>query len=240
MRKKKIDIILERILRANTPYGISKDSFDKLIVQNAKDKRVFEHALTILSRPLRALLRLNIIYDEMLLLFRIAHLFPWKGVMTKFQHMHFVWLLFVNLCYSFEEKFKLYANEHNAALKSFGLTGGVDIKTGIKKIDSNLREHIRNRGEQMHEWRKTHDALDDFAIIELAATLEKGTKEINSEQAYRMAKIIVAGEIRSAIAFLELFLMEVVTNHEKELLPISKKIVDTLKALKAHNSVAPD
>src|SRR5260370_35406487 len=168
-KQREIDAALGKIVKVSIPYGVNKQSFDGLKFTNEQDKKTFELALTTLAQPLRGLFRLHTVYDEMVVLFRMAQAYPWnKRAISRSQHLHLVWLLFVNLCYSFEEKFKLAANAHNRALKAFGVAGGIDVKNGIKRIGENLKEHIRKRGEQIHQWRRTHDARDNCSVTERA------------------------------------------------------------------------
>src|SRR5439155_13157442 len=134
LRQKEIDVEFGKILEGITPYAVGLESLDDLAFESQEDKETFVAALNLLSQALRALFRLHTVCEEMIVVWRMAKVYPWNPrSVSRSQHLHFMWVLFVNLCYAFEEKFKLAANEHNNVLKIFKHKGGIDVAAGMKK-----------------------------------------------------------------------------------------------------------
>lgn len=150
-----------------------------------------------------------------------------------------MWLLFVNHCYLIEERFKLAAKAHNDALKAFGVAGGVNIKAGVKQIGVGLKKHIQSRGEQTHQWRRTHDIVADFGVIELANSLAKipGLPRMKVVRAW--PKMLLSIEMGEAIGFVESFLIRLMEVHAKELLPLSSRLNRVLKQVRKSQSKDP-
>lgn len=222
-----IEEALRPIIRANSSLTVARQE-----MQSLNDAAVVVvDAHSYISNAIVGILRLNGIYDEMVLFYRMAQMFPWnERMVTRSQHLHFVWLLFVNHCYAFEGKFKLAANEHNKAVRAYKASNGIDVKSGMKRIKQGIGEHIRNRGEHTHQWRKTHDIVDDFGLIELASSLAEMPGLPSMKVVRNWPKMVLAVEMQQAIAFMEEILLEVIVAHKASLLPVSKQLAKQLKA----------
>lgn len=121
-----------------------------------------------LSNCLKALSELNAAYDDLIVCYRVAASYPWENdEVTRHQHLNLAWSHFVNLCYLFEEKFKLVGKHFNVATAIFSIkNGSIDIRGGVREIQRLLGEHIRRRGQHVHQWNATHQAVKDFRLFE--------------------------------------------------------------------------
>ena len=74
----------------------------------------------------------------------MAQRYPWDPRLIKrSEHLHFVWMVFVNLCYLVEERFKLAAEAHNAAVVAFKSGARLKTREGVERIVKGLRQHIQ-------------------------------------------------------------------------------------------------
>ncbi len=172
-RQRKIDESIAEIVRDNNiRFLVDRRPFEKLCFAVAADRDTFETALVLLSTALRALVQLREVYDQMIVAYRMAQRYPWdQRLIKRSEHLHFVWMVFVNLCYLLEEKFKLAAKSHNAVVAAFKRGNSINIQKGVGRISKGLRKHIRSRGEFTHQWRQSHEIISQYHTIELAHSL---------------------------------------------------------------------
>jgi hypothetical protein len=189
-RQRKIDESLAEILRSkNNRFLVDRRPFGKLHFAIAADRETFETALILLSRVFLGVLQLHTVYDQMIVAYRMAQRYPWDSRLIKrSEHLHFVWMVFVNLCYLVEEKFKLGAESHNAAVAAFRKGSKVNIQAGVKSISKGLREHIQSRGEFIHQWRRSHEMISQYEMVELAHSFGGMLKGFKVKTAYVAAE----------------------------------------------------
>ena len=146
-RQRQVEESIAKILRdIKVVFLVDESRFEKLHFPLADDKKAFHAALVLLSKALRGMFQLNAVYDQMIVAYRMAQRYPWdQRLIKRSEHLHFVWMVFTNLCYSFEEKFKLAAETHNSAAMAFKTAGQIKVKEGVNRISKGLREHIQAR-----------------------------------------------------------------------------------------------
>ncbi len=232
-RQRKIEASIGEIFRGNNlRFLVDRRPFEKLQFAVAADRDTFETALGLLSTALRGLLALNAVYDQMIVVYRMAERYPWdQRLIKRSEHLHFVWMVFVTLCYLLEEKFKVAAEAHNAAVAAFKKGGKINIQAGVKRISKGLREHIQSRGEFTHQWRRSHEIISQYQTIELAHSVGGMPKDFKVKTAYGWSRILILIEIRRAIGIVEDILFEAIEVHKKTLLPISTSVTDALKRM---------
>jgi hypothetical protein len=148
-------------------------------------------------------------------------------------------MIFVNLCYLLEERFKLAAKAHNEAVIAFKSGDKVKTNEGVERIAKELREHIQARGELTHQWRTSHDRIRDYQTIEFAHSTGGMPKGFKLKSAYGMSRLLVVMEMKRALPIVEDILLEFVESHKNSILPISVKVADALARIKDAQSGAP-
>ncbi len=231
-RQKEVAKSLGAILRSDLSFIVDRRNFDKIYFaeEDAEYKDTFETALTLASTALLGMLQLHGVYDQLIIVFRMASYFPWdERQIKRSEHLHFVWMVFADLCYLFEEKFKLMAQAHNDAVRAFKTRDEIDVKVGVKRISKRLREHIKARGEHVHQWRRSHDVVGTLSTIELAHSFGGIPKDFDVREAYGWSQTLIRSEIRKAISFVEEVLLDVIERHKSGVLPTSVRITGALK-----------
>ena len=145
-------------------------TFDRLDLSSIKKKRDREMLLAtqpLLFNCLKSVNELRGVYEDLIVCYYIARRFPWTNKKIKrSQHLHFVWSQFVHLCYLFEEKYKLAAGQCNTVLKAFRENPHkFDVKADLKRIDAHLGNHIRARGQHLHEWNIGYQKINDSSFL---------------------------------------------------------------------------
>jgi hypothetical protein len=140
-------------------------------------------------------------------------------------------MVFVTLCYLLEEKFKLSAECHNAAVAAFKSGETINIKEGVKRISKALREHIQSRGEFTHQWRRSHEIINQYSTMELAHSLGGMPKDFKVKRAYGWSRLLILIEMKRAIAAVEDILLEAIESYKRNLLPTSTRITAALKRM---------
>jgi hypothetical protein len=156
---------------------------------------------------MHAFLQLHTVYMQMRLTLEIGKRYPWKKgkPISRSEHLGFVWLQQVNLCYMFKERYKRAANRHNAAMKSYGREGREDVAAGLKKIEAALGAFIKSRGQHVHEWDSEHQYLMMFSVAEFLEKHGKPVEGFSAAGQYGIAKIFLTSDIRRNIDFMEGF-----------------------------------
>jgi hypothetical protein len=140
-------------------------------------------------------------------------------------------MVFVNLCYLLEERFKLAAESHNNTVSAFKSGDKVNTNEGIKRISNGLRKHIQARGELTHQWRSSHERIQDYQTIELAHSTGGMPKGFKLKLAYGLSRLMIVTEMRRALPIVEDILLELIDGHKNGLLPISKSVTGALERL---------
>lgn len=234
-RQREIDEAMGEIIRGQTVrFLVDKRYFEKLQFDAPDDKDTFENILILLSAALRGLIQLNSVYEQMIVSYRMAQRYPWDHRLIKrSEHLHFVWMVFVNLCYLLEERFKLAAKAHNAAVVAFKSGDSLKVREGVERIAKGLRDHIQARGEFTHQWRSSHDVISNYQMVELAYSTGGMPKGFKLKQSYGLSRMLIVMEMQRALPIVEEILLELIEGHKKSLLPISARVTEVLKRLEA-------
>jgi hypothetical protein len=203
------DEIMDRIVpllnvaRLNLIY-IEPPEFSFVSDQTLRNQ--LRKATWLLGRTLTAFLQLHSVYEETIITFRMSRRFPWrKGEIKKSQHLSLVWFQFINQCYLFKEKTKLFANCYNEAVKFLGhKEESIDVTAKLKLINKEIGNQIRVRGESFHEWYVAHTNVQRFAAIEIINSSKRIEGPLgNVEGHYSDAKFFLSSDIKQAIVFME-------------------------------------
>jgi hypothetical protein len=222
----------EIIRNQTVRFLVDKRYFEKLRFNAPDERDAFENSLILLSTALRGLFQLNDVYEQMIVSYRMAQRYPWdQRLIKRSEHLHFVWMVFVNLCYLLEERFKLAAESHNAAVVAFKRGDKLKIKKGVKRIAKGLREHIQARGEFTHQWRRSHDVIRDYQMVELAHSTGGMPKGFKIKGTYGLSRMLIVMEMQRALPIVEDILLELIERHKKSLLPLSARVTEVLKRL---------
>lgn len=131
-----------------------------------------------------------------------ASKYPWvEEEITRHEHLSLVWSQFVNLCYLFEEKFKLVGYNYNAALRALSVEGDlIAVGDGVREIKGALGQHIKRRGRHVHQWYDAHPAVKDFRLFETIKISEEWPGDWPEFHSfYEVARDRVCSEIAAAL-----------------------------------------
>lgn len=169
---------------------------------------------------MRASLQMKSVYDDTVVCHKMIGSFPWKKHrITRAQHLNFIWSQFTNLCYMFEERFKLFMGLQHRTMASFKKRKVMSISDGIKDIRKALGAHIRQRGQNTHEWTTTNPHAQHFETIEFINSVEAQADGSlgNVDGQYRITRLLMRWEIETAIKFMEEMLLKVYETQIPEL-----------------------
>lgn len=179
---------------------------------DVKNKRLEEglHEIrNVIGGAMRASFHIHRIYDDTIVCHKMVQSYPWKrNRITKSQHLNFVWSQFTILCYLFEERYKLLVNMQHQMQAVFRKSKTISASDGIKKIRKTLGAHIRQRGQNTHQWSTSNPHAEHFATIELINSQEPQEGPLgNVKGQYRITRMLMRWEIETAIKFMEDFLL---------------------------------
>lgn len=177
----------------------------------------------------KALFELHSVYEDMLITYKMAQRYPWRMTqIRKAEHLRLVWFQFVNLCYLFEEKTKLFHNQYACCLRIFSDgTERISLRMRNKQIKACLGGYIKARGQTFHEWYANHQAVHNFNLIEFISILSpEATLDVDGH--YREAKFMLSIDIRQAITFMEQFLIDLADAESDKIIELIKKYDDFL------------
>lgn len=200
-KNNELEEALKPIIDVAPKYLIRVDEPDlNFVPENLREGALAAHFQ--LTNCLKALFELQTVHDDLIVCSVVAAAYPWrKKEITRHEHLSLAWSQFVNLCYLFEEKFKLMGKHYNAALRLFAVKGGaIAVGDGVREISSVLGPHIQRRGRHVHQWYDAHPAVKDFRLFEtlqVANNWPDGWPEF--ESFYEIARDELCREIAVAI-----------------------------------------
>jgi hypothetical protein len=161
--------------------------------------------------------------------------YPWKrNRVTRSQHLHFVWGHFTNLCYLFEERYKLFVQMQHQMQSTFRKQRTIAIRDGIKEIRTALGAHIRQRGQNTHEWSTSNPHAESFRTIEFINLYHPQTGPLgNVTGHYRITRMLMRWEIETALHFMEDFLLLVFRKQIPEIAECATLFNEIVKAATA-------
>jgi hypothetical protein len=189
-------------------------------IENKKLREALYEVQNLVGGAIRATLQIHSIYESTIVCHKMVQSYPWKrNRITKSQHLYFVWSQFTNLCYLFEERLKLLIDLQNRTLGMFQKQKSLKISDWIKKIRKSLGAHIRERGQNTHEWSKSNPHAEYFATIEFINSIEPQSEGLlgNLIGQYRVTRMLMRWEIEAAIKFMEVFLLDLFAKQVPEL-----------------------
>lgn len=194
------------------------------------------HELVV--EAVRATFALRSVYEDLLLCKIMSKSFPWKSKkISKAQHLGFVWEQFVNLCYLFEERYKVAGEAINRCHMAFGAEKKLfeKIGEGTKKIKKHLGEQIAARGRHVHESSSHDQLIKEFSIIELADRLSKKKGELgNIDAHYRNVRRVLGSDVQNAAYVVEGFISEFMNRHGEKLTEHVNRFNGIIEQLQAY------
>lgn len=168
------------------------------------------YCLTLRNRlglAVRSIVSLHAIIESLLVAREMSRRFPWHSTrIKKSQHLRATRFLFLNTCYLYETRVKLFANTLNAA--SIALLGRKVTEPAklIRTAKNGLHSHIRERGELFHNWERPYEPIDFYSMVELIEEIGwKPSEPIDlpseARLLYSAAKKQLYDEICDAIEF---------------------------------------
>jgi len=186
---------------------------------------------------MRAALQIHSVYGDTVVCHKMIGSFPWKQHrISRAQHLRFVWAQFTNLCYQFEERYKLFLNLQHRTMATFKKKKTASISDGIKRIRKVLGPHIRQRGQNTHEWSTSNPHVEHFETIEFINSIEPQADGPlgNVAGQFRITRLLMRWEIETAIKFMEEMLLDTF----EEQIPLLSETATTFNELiemsKAH------
>lgn len=231
-------IPLLEIARPNLIY-LEPPEFSFVPNQTLRDQ--LRRANWLLGRALTAFLQLYSVYEQTIITFRMSRRCPWrKGEIKKSQHLGLVWFQFINQCYLFKEKTKLFANCYNEAVTFLGHKGEtIDVAAQLKLINKEIGDQIRARGESFHEWYVAHTHVRHFAAIEIINASKRIDGPLgNVEGHYSDAKFFLSSDVKQAILFMENCLIAIIDNNFKFFIRLIEAYNTTIQGLSGETAGA--
>lgn len=174
---KQEDRLASRIVKIMDPartYLLRAEMPDYSNLKDEDARSVMSFAHSSLVNAVKAVFEVHAVYGEMRLVKKMASQYPWRSrALSKSEHLHLAWMLYVNLCYLFEEKYKRLGETVNPALMLFRRKASVDIGTGVKAIKKSVGAAIAARGRHWHQWNVGHKKIADYRLFEF---IEMGDK----------------------------------------------------------------
>lgn len=145
---------------------------EKLSTLDAQEKAILMQLTWRVGNVTSRLLQLQTVIDHVFLCRQMANRYPWHGTkISKSDHFYFVWSIFTNHCYIFRERAKKYLNDYNRTCDFFQQKS-ISVAKFLKRIDKELSDYIRFRGEYIHENEKDHISYRHLKFVELLNNIE--------------------------------------------------------------------
>lgn len=174
-------------------------------IRNEKARHAVEQVYSMSIQAGKATYELHSVYTDALLCLKMARRFPWRrGTFKKSEHLNFVWMLFVNLCYLFKLKLKRAYNVTRPLAR--WSKGGVrfDVANELKILDREIGRHVRARGEHWHQWNVGHKWVKDYRMFEFldeAGKMPEGFPPI--ESLFKVTQHELVADVESAVAAMD-------------------------------------
>lgn len=160
---------------------------------------------------------------------RMARTYPWRtNAISRSDHMYFVWFSFTNHCYLFRERAKLFFNDYNRVRRVFQ-HDAKPVALPLKSIDAALGEHIRHRGQHVHEYKNHHVTYDILNTIEWARMAGLSDKfDLDPDDEFRASKWHMGHVIEQASDFMINFVGEDLDDQTNQFEVYAKSLDDYL------------
>lgn len=198
----------------------------------------------LVGATMRAALQIDGIYKDVIVCHKMIGTFPWKkNRISRAQHLRFVWAQFTNLCYLFEERYKLLLSLQHRTMAAFKKKKIGTISDGVKLIRKALGPHIRQRGQNTHEWSISNPHAENFQTIEFINSFEQQPDDGplgNVSGQFRIARLLMRWEIEAAIKFMEEMLLETFDRQIPELAECASVFNELVEKSRTHQVAIKD
>lgn len=183
-------------------YQLGAVPLDVSFIKDSIERSRVRSALRVLELGIASMFSLKGVYDDMIRCRKVVDIYPKKRrPIPHSDYLHLVWVLFITLCYLLEERAKLFGNRFNAIVDVYNVGKKIDVGTLVRKIQYELKDQIRARGELMHEALPGHKRIVEYAMLELLHRVGPWPKEFPKyERIHGMTKVLLDLEMRSATA----------------------------------------
>lgn len=176
-RRRSVDDAFKTVIDANTHF-IGALAVDISFIQDDEQRRITRGLVKTLEEAVAAMFSLRGVYDNMVRCRRIIGRYSWdRRVITRSEYLHLIWLLFINLCYLFEERAKVFGQNFNKVVKAYEIGKPLDTGAFIKRIKRSLNKQIRARGELTHGGLPGHQRIIEYAMFELLHRMRRWPKD---------------------------------------------------------------
>lgn len=128
---------------------------------------------------------------------KMTRKYPWHGTsIRKGEHFDFVWKSFANNCYIFEERIKqlgLHLDRIGLHFKASKMPTG----KWVKQVNAQLGEHIKFRGQHVHNWSRNHHSYEYFSSIDFLSDFDEKYAALRKIE-YQFAKTNMLEEMKLA------------------------------------------
>jgi hypothetical protein len=186
---------------------------------------------------MRAALQIHSAYGDTVICNKMIGSFPWKKHrISRAQHLRFVWAQFTSLCYQFEERYKLFMNLQHRTMATFKKKKIATISDGVKRIRKVLGPHIRQRGQNTHEWSTSNPHAEHFETIEFINSIKPQTDGPlgNVADQFRITRLLMRWEIETAIKFMEEMLLDTFEEQISSLAETATMFNELIEMSKTH------
>jgi hypothetical protein len=181
---------------------------------------------------IRSVLEISTVVDDLEHTRTMSQRYPWRGTeIKKSDHLKLVWFQYINLCYLYKERVRVFCNSTNDAAKLFGIAQRMDTSQELKRIESALGKYIRRRGQAFHEWAIPHAGIHLYAAIEILA--RAGHPRGAGERFYYSdAKWDLKSDVLAGLQFARAYYVSAMKSHGATVLEIVSKYDETYEAVR--------
>lgn len=206
LRSTQLHRALLPLVKAGAPHIFKHQHPGFSVAGNKQLEQALHDVRNLIGAAMRAALQLHSVYEDTVVCYKMIGTFPWKTHrITRAQHLRFVWSQFTNNCYRFEERYKLFMTLQHRTMTIFKKKKIGSVANGIKRIRNVLGWHIRQRGQDTHEWSASNPQAEHFATIEFINSIEpqNGGPLGNVAGQFKNVRMLMRWEIEMAVKFME-------------------------------------
>lgn len=171
-------------------------------------------AHTAITRFLGSLAHLEEVVVDIGKLQVFGRRFPWKTThIARSDHIRFVWMLFLHLTYTYEERLKLFVRQAQEIREHVPVEGAVDSKLEFAIVHPIIGAFTRERGQHLHQWPTDRVEVQTVGMLEITASWD----EVHSERVrshYLEARADMLATIRDAHRQLVASYADLVNRHK--------------------------
>jgi hypothetical protein len=220
------------------PNMLGAEPVDRKRFKTRAEAEAMQAIANQLGDTLRGAFGVKNVFDNLLLCRKIAGRYPWNPkVVGRAEHLHFTWLIFVNLCYLFEERMSLLIEECGLSYKRFRIAKRVDGSKIMRTLHKELQEPIRARGQHTHRGHPGHEKIVEYGMFDLLHRTGSWPKEWPAHVFFhRLTKLQLQADIEESARKVGAILIEFFSDHGPAIVTCMNKYNSLDKKLAAKRS----